>query len=332
MLGLVGWTVVLLLRAASPDALTLEDARATAVKKNTMLQIARQHVKAAEAGRLQTGGGFLPSIRLSQGWTRSSDAVNAFGFRLKQEQFTAADFDVARLNEPGAITNFQTKLAVQQPVYNGGSSISRRRQATEGVRAAEASLEHAMNNVRYQTARAYWGQVLAYEALQAVRDGLETARSHARVAEALYREQTIPLSDLLAARVRVAELEEEAITAESRVATAGEALTLVMGLEADASPRPTDSLVVHSVQQDVATLVSEALQGRPDLKAADHQARAARRGSAAARGNLIPHLNAFFEAGLDSDELFQRSGESWTAGALLTWDLFSGGRTIGGVR
>ena len=30
--------------------------------------------------------------------------------------------------------------------------------------------------------------------------------------------------------------------------------------------------------------------------------------------------------------MFSRKGESWMAGAMASWDLFSGGRSIGGVR
>jgi outer membrane protein TolC len=47
---------------------------------------------------------------------------------------------------------------------------------------------------------------------------------------------------------------------------------------------------------------------------------------------MIPHVNAFAEVALDTDEMFKRKGESWTAGAVLTWDLFSGGKSIGAVR
>ncbi len=89
---------------------------------------------------------------------------------------------------------------------------------------------------------------------------------------------------------------------------------------------------MREVRADLPELVREAMARRPDLKAAEHRSQAARRETDASVGAWIPHLNGFFEATLDADEMFSRQGESWTTGAVLTWELFSGGRTLGRIR
>jgi outer membrane protein len=74
------------------------------------------------------------------------------------------------------------------------------------------------------------------------------------------------------------------------------------------------------------------VRDRPDLEAARHRVEAAKEGIGTARASYLPHLNAFAEMNLDSDEAFSRKGESWTAGAMVTWDIFSGLQNVGAVR
>ena len=133
------------------------------------------------------------------------------------------------MNFPEAIANWQTTLTIRQPILNGGVSIAGRRAAGSLVSASEADVAHAELETRFQTVQAYWGVALARDALSAVEQGLASARAHAEVAETAHTEGTITLADLLAARVRVAELEAELIEAEHRVAGAIEGLTLVIG-------------------------------------------------------------------------------------------------------
>ena len=319
-------------RAERPVALSLAQAQSVAVEGNQMLRAARKGVERAQAMKLQTLAGHLPTVRLSEGVMRSNDAVNAFGFRLRQERFTQADFDVNALNGPQAITNFQTKLEILQPVFNGGETIYRRRQASLGVTAAERDLARGEDEVRFHTAEAYWGMVLARASLEAVQQALETARAHAAAAEARHRQETAPLSDVLAARVRVAELREQEIVSANRVRDAADGLSLIMGLEAGADATPADALALRPVNVALDALVARALMARPDLMASRSRAEAAEKGIGAARAAYIPHLNAFVELELDSDNLLKRRGESWMAGAMVTWNVFSGFRSVGAVR
>lgn len=315
-----------------PVSLTLTRAQTLAVEGNVMLRAARSGIDGARARKLQTLAGRLPSLTVSEGAMRSNDAVNAFGFRLKQERFTQADFAIDALNYPDAITNYQTRLEIRQPIFNGGQAIFQRAQAEAGVRASQSDLRRAEDEVRFRTAEAYWGVVLAHEALEAVRAGMATAESNAAATEVRYREETAPLSDLLAAKVRVAELRQEEIDAQNRVSQATDGLTLVMGMSVDARVVISDALDHRELDLDLDGLVAAALENRPDLKAVRHRVKAAEKGIGAARASYLPHLNAFAELNLDTDEAFSRKGESWTAGAMLTWNIFSGMQTIGAVR
>ena len=329
--GLLSAALTLPAGAESRVVLSLMEAQEQALQGNQMLNLARAGVDQARAARLQSRAGFLPSFTVSEQALRSNDAVNAFGFKLKQENFAQTDFAIDALNRPAAATDFQTTFQIQQPVFNGGQALYGRRQAGAGVRAAAAQLVRGQQEVVLHTAVAYWGLVLARGALQAVQQGLETARAHVAVAQAHYEQQTVPLTDLLAAQVRVAELRNEEITAANRVAAAADGLSLVLGLDSQIEVVPADSLEGRRVGVSLEELVA-AGQQRPDLMAMKHQAAAARHGVKVARAAHLPHLNGFVRVDLDADAPFARQGESWTVGALVTWNLFAGFRTIGAVQ
>jgi outer membrane protein len=312
--------------------LTLDEAQSRASEHNQMLTVARQNVRAAKGQHLQSWGGYLPSVRITEMVARTNDAVNVFGFRLKQEGFQETDFAVQRLNDPDPITNFQTTLEVRQPIFNGGASYAGRKQAKAGVRAATADLSHAVNEIKFQTASAYWGLVLASRAHDVVKTGLETARAHASAAQARYDQETISRADLLAAKVRVAELEEQLIRAQNGVDHVSESLSLIIGASSDLLVDPADSLVAQESAAPLRAYLKRAMDSRPDLVASAFRASAARQGIISARSRMIPHLNGQLSVTLDSDDAFSRQGESWFAGAILSWDLFSGGRTVGAVR
>lgn len=317
---------------AESRSVSFEQAQRVALEQNQMLAAARSQVDAMRARKLQSWAGHLPSFQVTEGAYRTNDAVNAFGFKLKQEGFTQADFAIDALNTPDPVTNYQTKLALRQPLFNGGQAWYGRAQADAGVLAARADLERAQAEVRFHTAEAYWGLVLATEALDAVRQGLETAKAAEAAAEARYEAETAPLSDLLAARVRVAELRGEEVDAANRAAQAADGLSLVMGLPSGDSVVPADSLGEPQVPLSLDQALAQAPSRRPDLRAARARANAASKAVGRARSGYLPHVNAFAEVTLDSDELFARQGEGWMVGAVATWDLFSGLKTIGEVR
>lgn len=315
-----------------PLRLSLQAAQEQAAQGNALLEAARQGVWQAEGARQQTWAASLPSVSLSEQAQRSNDPLAAFGMRLDQERVTPASFAPATLNRPDAIGNFRSAVEVRQPVFSGGRALHGRRQAAAGLEAAQQQLGRGQQDVRLAVAQAYWGLVLAQESLQAVRQSLEAARAHEAAARSRYDNETVPLSDLLAAQVRVAELRGQELAADDAVAAAADQLTLVMGLAPGLPVAPSDTLTDRAVDQELDALVQTSLTQRPDLRAAEQQTEAARHGLSASRAGYVPRLDAFAQAELNSSQVAQRQGESWTVGAALTWSVFDGLQREGAVR
>ncbi|MDP6039918.1 MAG: TolC family protein, partial [Candidatus Latescibacteria bacterium] len=253
---------------AAQEPLTLVQVQEIAEESNALLKVAQAHIARARAQKLQAWAGHLPSVRVSEGVMRSNDAVNAFGSRLKQERFSQADFAIDALNFPKSIVNFQTKIEVRQPLFNGGQAIYGRRQANVNEQIALGNFERMRSQINFEAARAYWGLVLAREALLAVQQGLATAQAHARIAEVRYEQETADRVDLLAARVRVAELSGEEIEAQNQVASAIDGLALVMGVGIGTDLQVADVLSRRPLPANLDVLIERAKRARPDLKVA----------------------------------------------------------------
>lgn len=314
---------------AGGESLGLAQAQQQALERNPSLSAAAAAVDESQAALQQSWATLLPTVRLTEQVVRTNDPVAAFGSRLRQEAFRPPNFGLddptlGPLNRPGAITDFRTVLEISQPVLSLADQVYGRRRAQSGELAAEAGLARARSQVRLLTARAYWGLVLAIEALDVVERSLETAKAHTAVARAHFRQGTAPRTDLLAAEVRVAELRSEEITAANRVHQAGDHLSLAMGWEPVDGLTPTDSLALRRTGHSLDSMVETALANRADLTASSHQTDMARHALSGARSGRLPRVQAFAEVALDADDPVARQGESWTVGAVATWDIFTG--------
>ena len=57
------------------------------------------------------GLSILPQVGFAEDISRGNDPVYVFGTRLRQQQFTQADFALDSLNKPEPIGNFATRIS-----------------------------------------------------------------------------------------------------------------------------------------------------------------------------------------------------------------------------
>lgn len=321
LVRIAGWLA--LAAPAWPDQgvlqLTLVEAQRQALARYLGLEAARRAVDAAAADQAQARSALLPQLAVSEQLVRSNDPVSAFGFRLRQERFGAADFAPDRLNRPAAITDYQTSLEAQQPLFTGGRNLARSRQAGHALQAARSELARSRQDVLLRTTQAYWDLALAVQVSQAVDQALETATAYRDAAAARGRADRALPADVLAAEVRVAELRGDRIEAVNRVLQAADHLTLLLGRDAGEPVVPVDSLSADTAWAGTGGALPAAMQARPDLRAAEERVAAADHGVRAARAQLLPRLDAFARLDLDADAFTARQGESWTVGAMARW-------------
>jgi outer membrane protein TolC len=310
-----------------PLRLSVEEALSRAQEESFAARASEADERVARARRRRSLGVFLPHLTLSEQALASTDPVNAFGFRLKQERFTQQDFAIDALNEPDRVDHFATQVTVQQPILNL-DGLFKRRAAADAARAADQKTEWTRAKVTFRVKKGYYGLLLAERRVAVIDSALQAARANRDQAQALYEEGIINQADRLAAEVRVSELESRRTDALAARRTAADRLRFLIGVEADVEITPTDSLIRE--QAALAPISVEAAnQRRSDMQALRFRAEAAREKIRARWLAFMPKLNAQGTAGWYDDTPFGTRGQSWTAGVSLSWSLFEGYQQIG---
>ena len=308
-------------------SLSLEEALQRVRTESFSVRTAEAEQRAARARKQQSMAVFLPRVTAAEEAATTTDPLNAFGFKLRQEAVTQADFAPGTLNDPERTDNFTTRIQVEQPLLNLDGFFERRA-ASRAVRAARERTERTREVMAFQVKKAYFGLILAGEQLDVIDAALAAARKNARQAENLFQEGLITRADVLAARVRVLDLESRRTEAASRRSTAADQLRFLLGIDIPVPIHATDALTQEAPPQDTLTAAA-ANRRRSDMQALRHRADAARQQVRARWTSFVPRLTARGTYAWNDDTAFGTDAAGYTVGASLTWSLFDGFRQIG---
>lgn len=305
--------------AEGEQPLSLKDAIAIVQMQNHEILMARAQTKLARGQGLETWQGLLPSISITEGFTRSSDPVAVFGMKLRQEQFAQSDFSIPALNQPDPFSDFTTSLVARQPLLNFDALFAKRA-SSHGTAAAEASETYTRQVMVVATTRVYFAIALAEASLKTTQDALASAQRHHRDAMLAFDQGLVHRSELLLSEVRVAELQEAVLTASAHLANARDALNLLLGLDDNSRLyAPSDTLPLAAAHE--STPVGGV---RMDLQAAQFQAAAASNMMRSQQAKWLPRLNGFASLQWHSNDFAGNEGSNWTIGMQLEWQIFEG--------
>ncbi len=331
-----GLAVVLLLAspAVAEEVLSLDRSIAIALEHNRELQAADARSGAAAAGVDEARAERLPRLGLDAAFQRTDNPVLVFSNLLSQESFAAENFGLDRLNQPDPLSNWKTRLSVTQPLWTGGRIGSAIGAAEMRLEAADSGREAARQQVIHRVIESYTAAVLANREAAVAKDSLETAGAHVEWVRDLWHSGLVVESDVLQAEVRVSEIEELVIRAESGVEIARAALNLAMGRDlATPVALPADVDLAGSAEDlDLEALTKMAVDQRPDLRAAHQLSAVAERQVDLERAGRLPEvgLEASWEA--NAEDFFGADGDNWAVTVGFRFDLFDGHRRRAKVR
>ncbi|MBI5895209.1 MAG: TolC family protein [Desulfobacterales bacterium] len=330
----LGWVILAVPLSAWAEGrppLSLAEAIDTALRFNPNIHAARHQVEAAVAQTTQARSGLLPQVDLSETYSKTNSPLWAFGTRLNQGVITTEDFSPDRLNDPDAIDNFKTALTLTWPLFDGGKSWTGWRQAERNQEAGRLALLRNEQMVIAQTAATYAACLLAVENRNVVTQALETARAHLKVVQDRQRSGLAVKSDELRAQVRIADLEQQQLQAESQMQVALAMLGAIMGRpEAVPAEDGLESVLSGAPppQGDLDAWVDQALAHRPDLKQLNIQEEIAKAEVHRARSGHYPSLALQGNYEINTEQ-FDDTQDNYTVGAVVQVNLFSGQRISG---
>src|SRR5881296_3125983 len=266
------WLVLTLVLALGPAArgedtvrLTLDEALAGLRRQNPELLAGALHVRAAH-GDVVTAS-LLPNPTLSAG---------------------AGNFPLGRTNPSGigVRDTVVSQVGLEEEVLLPGKRGARLAAARRREAAAAAERADLERRLAFELRARFVALLEATERLRLARENLEHYRETVRVSEARAREGDISHAELDKIALEQRGFEREVADAQADRREAVAALLPLVGVEA-ADVEPVGTLA--PAPEDAAHLASEALERRPDLRAAERAEEAAEAALRLARAERWPN-------------------------------------------
>ncbi|HKK93600.1 MAG TPA: TolC family protein [Longimicrobiales bacterium] len=300
---------------------TLDEAVARALASHRPLEATRAEAQAALRGASAAEAERWPTLGLSAGGVYSDDPVAVFGTRLRQQRFTQADFDVAALNDPDALGDWNAGLQARwSPLdFSRDSEIERSRIL---ARAAEAGAERQAEVVVYRTRALYASAVMAEARLSTATSSLEAARATRDIVARRVDQGFLMERDLLRTEAALAGAIADSVRARASLEDARDRLGLHLALGPDtlAIPFAGPEGAVRIALDDDAPAV------RSDVEARRLTAEAARAGVDAARRSRLPSIELTGAVTAHAASDFDATGLFGTVGLAVQVPLFTSGR------
>ncbi|MBO8093590.1 MAG: TolC family protein [Prosthecochloris sp.] len=300
--------------------LTATEVKQLALERNPSLGQALARVRTAEAILRQAYSAWWPEVTATGGYTRNYADI--------QPDWQPDTTVVKRFYE------LRGGLELNWLLFDGFARRAETLAARHSAEEARLLEENTRRLLLESVSTAYRQSQLALEQMRIARRNMLFNRSLEQQASVKYRVGTAPKSEMLNFSVRALQAEHDYIEAERSFTVA---IALLAELTGHPAEEPLDRLYpepvlteedVPEILPDESSLLAEALQNRPDLKAIGEAVRAAEYQKNAAKGAWGPviGLNAGVNYLKQTDILPEQEEVTAYAGIGAEWKLFTGGR------
>ena len=312
------WLALSICSTTAASAITLSEALRLGLQQNPGQLSMQADTRAAEAAAREAASQALPRVVLSENLLWTNEPGGSLFISLNQQRLKLSPTADA-YNDPPPRSDFESRLALVQPLYNPDIGYARKR-AERQADAAAAQEEHGREQLSFAILGAFL-QVQHAEANRSwVDSSLREAQEILRITETREESGLGLKAETLSARVQLSESEQLRISAENAVELARRNLALQTGSDAEQlgidGPLTSDRLLPLPE--------GETLQ-RADLRALALRQSAAQLAEQQSRAAWLPRLGLAASYALhDQDIPFGADASSWTIQAGLTWELFDG--------
>lgn len=304
------------------NKLTLDAALRIALDKNPLTRVAEEGIVISRETTGETRAPYYPEIALRASYSRwETHAFLPNGLIENVSELVGTDIS----SVIGPTNDWFGTLEARYTLFDSGERAAKLRAAIAEEGVAKEDAARMQEEIAFTVHQAFYNLSASLETLSVADKNLARAEDHLRIAKGRQEAGDVPRADVLRAEVEVADAKLTLAKAQDLVRVTMGKLNSSMGLPAEASIEiDTSFLEITSPDKiDVEVLLEEAVQDRPEVKAALHSIAAAKNNVVAAKSAFGPKLNAEGSFGWrDSD--FLPSDEDWSVGVSLDWTLFAG--------
>ena len=308
------------------DPLTLRQAIDEALRQSPQVAIARADNSDAKAAAAMARTQLLPQLNFTEDISRGNDPVYAFGTRLRQRQFTQADFALNALNFPQPIGNFSSRFSGSWMAFDSFKTQREIRRADLFRKSASSSAKAVDQQIVLRVVQAYESVLYAQREVAVAQHEQETAAALQNSIEEHVKAGLAVESDRMSALVNAAARKEEVIAAEGDLELAWAELHEAMGapkLEASAlKPIETHKFPQQPLEEELVT----AAKARPDLRSLGEMQSAQATAVGASKSEFGPRVSAYGNWEEDRTTFAGSGGNNWVAGIQVSVDILPFGK------
>jgi len=314
---------------SAQEDLSLRQAVDLALRSSPLLAVADAGEREAEARIQLARSGYMPHASFSERYERSNSPVFVFTSLLTQQRFTERNFDINALNHPDAISNYQSRLVVEQVLFDA-------RKTSRVVQAARFSRQWASEDSRrsradvvFQVLQTYFGVALAQKNLEVAHQTVESAQADLNRATSIYQSGRSTQADVLALRVHVAAMLEQQIGASNDLDVARATLNDALGVSLDRSFNLTTPLesTVTAPESSLGNHRHLTAENRAEMRQAEIARLIAHTQQQSEQSAYWPEVVVQGAIESDRQNLFHNGNAYWSTGVTVRWSLWNGGET-----
>lgn len=311
------------------QALTLDEAWTLALDGGEEAAILAEQARQARLVQDGAWGSISPKIVLGSNFTVNEREVLLDFADMIPEDLQALFPDLAA-GEPTVIQKrsfFDANLTIVQPVLDA-RAFAGIGAAKSGSQAGAAQAEAGRADLRVGIARAFWGVLVARDVEQVAVEGLALAERHLVQARAVVEAGNALRQASLQAELAVSRAKRDLAAARAQVDAAEAQLAALVPASADALETLEEPVSMAPATPTLDTALTSGLASRPDLRAADLQARAAGLGATVSRLGWLPTLEARFTEAWSENTGFVGEPWNWQFALQARWTLWDGGYRV----
>ncbi|HIE07713.1 MAG TPA: TolC family protein [Desulfarculaceae bacterium] len=294
--------------AAVSFAETLEQAWEIGLKVDHLIKAAGEETNSKQAQLAAAKGERLPTINLGAGYLWLDNEPGAYFY---DREFSTADKH-----------SLSYQAMVSLPLYTHFQISSAIAAATADLKAGEFTETTAQQNVKLKIAEAYIAILLRKLQTDVALSHEQSLAAHTTDVQNLHDVGMVPVNDLLAAQVALANAKQMLLQSQNRLDIARSAynrqLNRPLDYAVDISPIP-----IHYPTADLTYLSQTAVAKRPELMALAEQVKAMKLQAKSAKAVSGPKV--MLKSGYDYHENSHQANESiWQAMVMASWDIFDG--------
>jgi outer membrane protein TolC len=315
--------------AFAQSTYTSDECLAMAKTRNPAVLASIERKTQAAEKKDATYGDFLPKLNVDYSYTYFDEENTIDASSLGISDVTTRERN-----------NFRLGIHVDQPLFTGFRLTDTYNLADLGLKEAVAGEQLATLEITYQTLRTYYNYLMAQKIQKVADEAVVQLSSHLRDSEQFFKNEIIPLNNLLESKVHLANAKQDARRAAGQTRITRMQLATVIKEPLAIPFMVADTPDTAKLHTPVEELIIQALQKRPELRQANYRQEAARTNISLAKSAYYPTI--MLSAGHNrygGDALVDGSGvsdiqdpEETMVGVYASWELFAWGQTNQRVR